>query len=109
MFLIPAYIIHLFDNFRLLHKFVVKQIMLKQNRTIIHLEVKDTHEHIYFGSAAAMFEDSRIKNLLGITYQTFRKKRISEQVTYENDYVIVRKGNLNTILHVSHQYRTRRK
>ena len=40
--------------------------MLKQDRTIIHVEVKDTHEHFYFGSAAAMFEDSRVKNLLKI-------------------------------------------
>ena len=75
--------------------------MLKQDRTIIHVEVKDTREHIYFGSAAAMFEDSRVKSLLGIAYQTFRKKRIDEHNPYENDYVIVRKGSLNTILHSS--------
>lgn len=73
--------------------------MLKQDRTIIHVEVKDTHEHFYFGSAAAMFEDSRVKSLLGIAYQTFRAKRVSETNPYENEYVIVRKGNLNTILH----------
>lgn len=76
-------------------------LMLKQDRTIIHVEVKDTHEHFYFGSAAAMFEDSRVKNLLGIAYQTFRKKRVSSDKPYENEYVIVRKGNLNTILHDS--------
>lgn len=74
-------------------------LMLKQDRTIIHVEVKDTHEHFYFGSAAAMFEDSRVKNLLGIAYQTFRKKRVSADNPYENEYVIVRKGSLNTILH----------
>ena len=73
--------------------------MLKQDRTIIHVEVKDTHEHYYFGSAAAMFEDSRVKSLLGIAYQTFRKKRISESKPFENEIVIVRKGKLNTILH----------
>lgn len=73
--------------------------MLKQDRTIIHVEVKDTHEHFYFGSAAAMFEDSRVKNLLKIKYQTFRTKRISEDNPYENEFVIVRKGDLNTIDH----------
>ena len=73
--------------------------MLKQERTIIHVEVKDTHEHFYFGSAAAMFEDSRVKNLLGIAYQTFRNKRVSAEKPYENDLVIVRKGPLSTILH----------
>ena len=73
--------------------------MLKQDRTIIHVEVKDTHEHFYFGSAAAMFEDSRVKNLLCISYHTFRKKRFGENIPFENEYVIVRKGKLNTILH----------
>ena len=66
--------------------------MLKQDRTIIHVEVKDTREHFYFGSAAAMFEDSRVKNLLKIKYQTFRTKRVSPDKPYENEYVIVRKG-----------------
>ena len=73
--------------------------MLKQNRTIIHVEVKDPHEHFYFGSAAAMYEDSRVKNLLKIKYQTFRTKRLSEDHPYENEYVIIRKGNLNKIDH----------
>lgn len=73
--------------------------MLKRDRTIIHVEVKDTHEHFYFGSAAAMYEDSRVRNLLGIAYQTFRTKRVSAGHPYENEYVIVRKGDLNTILH----------
>lgn len=77
--------------------------MLKHDRTIIHVEVKDTHEHFYFGSAAAMYEDSRVKHLLGIAYQTFRTKRISAGHPYENKYVVVRKGCLNTILHRSRE------
>jgi hypothetical protein len=63
------------------------------------VEIKDTHEHFYFGSAAAMFEDSRVKNLLKIKYQTFRTKRVSVEKPYENEFVIVRKGNLSTIDH----------
>ena len=73
--------------------------MLKQDRSIIHVEVKDTHEHFYFGSAAAMFEDSRVQNLLKIKYQTFRTKRIAPGKPFENEFVIVRKGSLNTIDH----------
>ena len=73
--------------------------MIKHDRTIIHVEVKDTHEHFYFGSAAAMFEDSRVKYLLKIKYQTFRTKRVSAGHPYENEFVIVRKGDLNTIDH----------
>lgn len=75
--------------------------MLKQDRTIIHVEVKDTHEHLYSGSAAAMFEEIRIKNILGIAYQTFRTKRVGEDKPFENEFVVIRKGMLNTILHES--------
>jgi len=73
--------------------------MLKQDRTIIHVELKSTHEHLYFGSVAAMFEDPKMCQLLKIKYQTFRTKRISPGRPFENEFVIVRKGNLNTIDH----------
>ena len=73
--------------------------MLIHHRTIIHVEVKDTREHLYFGSAAAMFADPRISDLLKIKYQTFRTKKVSEDKPYENENVIVRKGNLYTIDH----------
>ena len=63
------------------------------------MEVKDSHEHFYFGSIAALYEDSRVKNLLKIKYQTLRTKRISEENPYENEFLIIRKGNLNTIDH----------
>ena len=79
--------------------FVKQSSMLKHDRTIIHVEVKDTREHLYFGSAAAMFADARLKELLRIKYQTFRTKRVSEDRPFENEFVIVRKGNLNTIDH----------
>ena len=74
---------------------LLKIHMLKQDRTIIHVEVKDTHEHFYFGSAAAMFEDSRVS--FHIKRATARP--ISEDRPFENEFVIVRKGNLNTIDH----------
>ena len=78
--------------------------MIKHDRTIIHVEVKDTHEHFYFGSAAAMFEDPRVKNLLKIKYQTFRTKRVSADKPFENENVIVRKGFLYTIDHRAPDY-----
>jgi hypothetical protein len=73
--------------------------MLKHNRTIIHVELKDTHEHCYFGSVAAMFDDSRMRDLLSIKYQTFRTKRLAENHPFENEHIIVRKGLLGTIDH----------
>lgn len=73
--------------------------MLKQDRTIIHVEVKDTHEHFYYGSVAAMFDDPRVRDMLKIKYQTFRVKRISENKRFENENLIIRKGKLNTIDH----------
>ena len=73
--------------------------MLRHTRTIIHVELKETHEHFYYGSIAAMYDDSRMQELLLIKYQTFRTKGLSESKPYENKYLIVRKGNLETIVH----------
>lgn len=73
--------------------------MLKTDRSIIHVEVKDTHEHFYFGSIRAMFEDSRVKHLLGIKYQTFRTKGLTGDHAFENEYIIVRKGNIQIVNH----------
>lgn len=71
--------------------------MIKPDRTVIHVEIKESHEHYYFGSLAAMYEDARVKSLLGIAYQTFRTKGFSFSNCFENDYVIVRKGKLMSI------------
>ncbi len=73
--------------------------MLKHDRTIIHVEVKATREHFYYGSAASMFQDPKLTDLLIIEYQTFRAKRVSAEHPYENENVIVRKGFLYTINH----------
>lgn len=72
--------------------------MLKQERSVVHVEIKDTHEHFYFGSVAAMYQDSRVKKLIGLAYQTFRTKHFSEDNPFENEFIVVRKGKLKTIL-----------
>jgi hypothetical protein len=73
--------------------------MLTHKRTIIHVEVKSTREHRYYGSMAAMFDDKSVSDLLGIKYQTFRTKGLSESKPFENEFLIVRKGSLGTIDH----------
>ena len=73
--------------------------MLSYNRTLIHVEVKASREHRYYGSMAAMFEDPAIREMLGIKYQTFRTKGLSESNPFENEHLIIRKGVLGTIDH----------
>ena len=73
--------------------------MLKTTQSLIHVEFKDTHEHFYFGSLAAMFDDPKVKERIGIAYQTFRTRGLTEDKPYENDKVIIRKGNLQTLVH----------
>lgn len=75
--------------------------MLKNSRNIIHVEIKGQNEHIYFGSISAMFKDTKIKNLIGIEYQTFRTKNLSSTKVYENEFLIIRKGNLKIIDYIS--------
>lgn len=76
--------------------------MLKEDRQVIHLEIKETGEHHYFGSVSALF--AVYEDLMGIKFQTFRAKAkdiFTEDTPYENDKVIVRKGKLKTIGHNS--------
>lgn len=71
--------------------------MIKPDRTVIHVEIKESQEHFYYGSLAAMYEDARVKSLLGIAYQTFRAKGFASSNYYENQAVIVRRGRLKSI------------
>ena len=73
--------------------------MLTHKRTIVHVEIKASGEHRYYGSAAAMYEDNDLRDMLGIKYQTFRTKGLSASHPFENKYLIVRKGYLGTIDH----------
>ena len=73
--------------------------MLKRTQSLIHVEFKDTHENFYFGSLAAMFDESRVKERIGISYQTFRTKGLTEGNPYENDRILIRKGYLQTLIH----------
>lgn len=73
--------------------------MLKRTQSLIHVEFKDTHDHLYFGSIAAMYDEPRVKERIGISYQTFRTKGLSEDKSFENDRIIIRKGVLQTLVH----------
>lgn len=72
---------------------------MKPVQRLIHVHVKESDEDYYFGSAAAMFVDSRVKRLLGMSYKTFRNKKIAVNNPYENDFVIVKRGVLLTREH----------
>ena len=73
--------------------------MLKKSRNIIHVEIKSCGVHCYYGSVAAMFDDREIAELIGIAYSTFRKKILKSGFPFEDEKVIIRKGNLKTIQH----------
>ena len=73
--------------------------MLKKTQSLIHVELKDTHENLYFGSLAAMFDDPQVKERIGIAYQTFRTKGLSEDKPFENERILIRKGHLLTLVH----------
>lgn len=68
--------------------------MLKKSRNIIHVEIKSSKEHLYFGSVSALYKHQTIKELIGIEYQTFRTKNLTTTMLFENDNLIIRKGDL---------------
>lgn len=73
--------------------------MLKTTQSIIHVELKDTHENLYFGSLAAMFDEPKVRERVGMAYQTFRTKGLTEEKPFENEKIIIRKGLLQTLMH----------
>ena len=90
---------HIFDICPEFIIFVPRKTSMKPIQRLIHVHVKDSGEDFYFGSAAAMFVDSRVKYLLGMSYKTFRNKKIAVDEPYENEFVIVRRGVLLTREH----------
>lgn len=62
--------------------------------TIYHLTVKETGEHHYFGSIAAIF-DVFTPSDIGVSKSRLWGYKLAENRPYKNKLVIVRKGNLH--------------
>lgn len=69
--------------------------MTKQQQKVYHLEFKKTHEHFYFGSLAAIYDDFK-PDEIGTTIDTFWYSHDFEFGPYQNEIVIVRFGYLKT-------------
>ena len=65
----------------------------KQERTVIHLYLKENDKHCYFGSMANIYEHYS-KEEIGITFGSLRNFGLSPEKHYENGKVIIRKGIL---------------
>ena len=65
----------------------------KQERTVIHLYLKENDTHHYFGSVANVFEHFA-KEDIGITFGSLRNYGLSPKNPYNNKKVIIRKGIL---------------
>jgi len=67
----------------------------KQERTVIHLYLKGSNSHHYFGSMASIFEFYN-KETINITFGSLRNFKLSAENPYENKLVIIRKGIILT-------------
>ena len=65
----------------------------KQERMVVHLYLKDSDTHSYFGSMANVYEHF-IKDEIGISFGSLRNYGLSAENPYENKKVIIRKGVL---------------
>lgn len=66
---------------------------MSRELNIIHLYVKESNTHHYFGSLKAMYQYFD-KQQLGITYDSLATRGIAKTNLYENKKIIVRKGKL---------------
>ena len=62
-------------------------------RTVIHVFLKATNQHLYFGSVANIYEHLTHDDV-GITYASLRNYGLSASNPYENSKCIIRKGKL---------------
>lgn len=65
----------------------------KKERTVIHIWLKETDTHRYFGSLANIYEHLTVDDV-GITYGSLRNYGLSSEKPYENAKCIIRKGLL---------------
>lgn len=63
----------------------------EQFRQVIHLQIRATDEHYYFGSLSAMY-DHFTRDELGVAMQTLYNQFIGNY--YKNDTIVIRKGRL---------------
>ena len=71
----------------------MSEITEKKERTVIHVYLKQSDTHRYFGSIANIFEFYLIDDI-GITYGSLRNYGLSTEKPYENTKCIIRKGLL---------------
>lgn len=67
--------------------------MEKKERTVIHLYIKKSDTHHYFGSLANIYEYFSAEQL-GISYGSLRNYGLSYEISYQNTKCIIRKGVL---------------
>ncbi len=66
---------------------------MKKERTVIHLYMKLSDSHHYFGSIANIFEHFHQEEI-GISYGSLRNYGLSPTKSYKNAKCVIRKGVL---------------
>ncbi len=71
----------------------------KQERGVVHLFLKQTQEHKFYGNLKALFdneENEENDGTLGVSYNYMKNWDFSNGHFYSNDLVEIRKGVINT-------------
>lgn len=70
-----------------------KQQNMDKEQKIIHLHIKETNKHYYFGSIRALCNKFN-KDTIGIVYSSLRAVKLHEKGIYENNKCVIRQGTL---------------
>lgn len=71
----------------------------KQERGVVHLYLKESGEHHYYGNMKALFdaqEQAENDGCLGVSYNYMKNYDFSGRRVYTNDKVEIRKGIIET-------------
>lgn len=71
----------------------MNEFIEKKERTVIHVYLKKTDAHHYYGSIANIYEHMSVDDV-GITYGSLRNYGLSSNKPYENSKCVIRKGLL---------------
>jgi hypothetical protein len=73
----------------------IKQTNMDKQLKVIHLYVKETNKHYYFGSLSSIYYHFDTEQI-GITHASLKTRRLKQLGFYENKKVIIRQGFLLT-------------
>lgn len=68
---------------------------MKKEKKVVHLELIENQTHYYFGSLKAIYDEFPLERL-GISYNSLKNIRLTQEKCFKNNFCIIRIGVLKS-------------